>query len=82
MKNALNPVDQRAANNLKSIWLQHKEKRKTTQSEFAESIGISQSKFALYLNGHYPISLNNLVFFADALDCNCSDIRPEVKDKR
>ncbi len=73
--------DINAANRLKEIFKRYKEKTGVTQVQLAEKIGMSQSNLAIYINGHQPISLKILLRLSDGLECNCSDIRPEVKDK-
>jgi len=73
--------DVRAAQRLKLIFMKAKKEKGITQTELAEKMGMSQSNLAIYINGHQPISLKVLLRLAEGLECNCSDIRPDIKDK-
>lgn len=72
--------DVKAANNLRTIWERRKEETGMNQTDFASVVGMSQSNFAIYLNKHQPISLKVLLKLCEALQCNASDIREELKD--
>lgn len=70
-----------AAERLKQIYLKVRKETGLNQTQLSEKIGMSQSNLAIYINGHQPISLKILLRLAEGLECNCSDIRPEIKDK-
>jgi DNA-binding Xre family transcriptional regulator len=76
----MDALDKQASVNLKRLWDDHKIRTGETQTEFAERIGMSQSNYAIYLNGHQPISLRVLIKICKGLKCNPSDIRHELKD--
>lgn len=80
-KQVITLTDIEAAKKLKEIWTNYKNKYGITQEEFAFRLGFSQSNFSIYLNAKQSIGLKTLVKLADALECNCSDIRQELKDK-
>lgn len=80
MTTKLKGNDLKAANNLRRLWDEYKEKTGEDQITFCKKLGMPQPAFSKYINGHNGIGLSALVRLADALGCNCSDIREELKD--
>lgn len=81
MKKDIEQLDKDASENLKRIWGEYKIENKTNQTDFAEQMHMTQGCFSSYISGINPIGLRMLVKFSDALKCNPSDIRAELKDR-
>ena len=47
---------EKLAGRLKHEWLRHKDEEKTTQTEFAAKLGVTQSAFNQFISGTCPIS--------------------------
>lgn len=72
--------DLRAAERLKNLWRAIPRERRPTQEALAHRYGegANQSLISQYLNGHIPLNLRAVLFFARELDCRPEEIYPDL----
>lgn len=73
-------ADLRAAKRLKRLWLAMPRDRRPTQDQLADRYGEggSQSLISQYMNGHIPLNLRAVLFFARELGCSPLEIYPDL----
>lgn len=80
IRKELSPIDKKAANKLKKIWLAFKERKNITQEQAAKQMDWTQGNFSQYVNGNARIGDSALRSFCDYLGCRVFDIREEYAD--
>ncbi|QWP79202.1 helix-turn-helix transcriptional regulator [Lysobacter sp. K5869] len=78
-------ADQAAAARLKAIWLAIPRDRRPTQAKLAEmwtgNTEANQSLISQYMRGAIALNYKALLFFADALGCDPTDIRSDLPEQ-
>lgn len=73
-------ADRRAARRIKTLWLAIPRDRRPTQDQMVERWGEggSQSLISQYMNGHIPLNLRAVLFFARELNVDPHEIYPDL----
>jgi hypothetical protein len=77
----ITPADKKAAENLRRIWAQKKDKLGLTQEEVGQdAFGSNQSLISQYLAGTIALNPVAVMKFAKVLECSPLDIRKDLEE--